>query len=102
MTKSQAIKRAKQLFGDNYHIRDYGIKSATTPEQREAARREMEKIRNEKPDGWKNRERELFSIIVRQRYAVGRIILGGFAFGIDGSGDTWEEAFAAAKKRISA
>jgi hypothetical protein len=101
MDVKQALKEAVTRWGKTAAVNDRGRKCASTPEKRAAAGaklREMKAL----PDAEKKLRRkerdEYFSESYRYRYIVGKIELGMF-FSIEGSGDTWEEAFKEADER---
>lgn len=100
MTKQAAMKRAVKLWGKRAIIRDNGLKGARTPEQRATAQARYKELRDTlSPDEKKARREELTMLMLdgmRYRYDVGENILG-LAFGVRGSGDTWEQAFESVK-----
>jgi len=111
MSARSALKEAIKRWGTSAAVRDSGLKRAGTPEARAAAKERVialnEEIRAlEKAGKGLSETRELRKerdahrgIMWRYRYTVGRIIMGGFAFGVEGEGDTWEECFAKADER---
>lgn len=101
MNRSQALKEAVKRWGNTACVQDRGAKLASTPESREAARTILRSI-NALPDAEKKARRkerdEALCAMYRFRYNVGTLAMG-IAFGVNGSGDTWEEAFYEADNR---
>jgi len=96
MNKSDAWLIARQLVGPDAIARDAGPRGATTPAERVAARVELAKLKADKPHGFGARVREIECIPFRQRYAIAKDV--GYATRIYGTGDTWEDAIAVAKR----
>jgi hypothetical protein len=122
ITRAQALQIARVAFSTSKPwVEDRGARSASTPEQRKAALKELHEMREKKPvmvsifdqgysdemtlgefrnawrertaavTAWRTREQELQGICWRRRYAVGAI--GALAIGVRGHGDSWEDAF---------
>jgi hypothetical protein len=98
MTQKQALAKAVKLWGKTACVRDEGKRSASSPEKRAEASKQLKALREAYPDR-KARTKEQSEEIKRlefyathYRYAVGRVELGMF-FAVKGQGDTWAEAF---------
>ena len=108
MNRTQALKEAARLFGKKAAVEDKGKSMASTPEQRAAAVAESKRIRSTIPEGQrptKEQRDELNRLLCesgRYRYSVGTIEgiagMGLQFFSVQGQGDTWEEAFAKARR----
>ena len=96
MNKAEALRVARELLGPAAVARDGGAKSATTYEQRPAARAEIAILKSAKPPHFGTRLREIECIPFRQRYAIGKDV--GYALRVYGTGDTWDEAIAVAQR----
>jgi hypothetical protein len=119
LTKARALTIARRKWGKRAIVDDRGRRHGpSSPEQREVASAALKLHREQKPvflpldewDGneligeyrralaahnaayrvWKQREDELRSTATYYRYQVGSD--NGWAFYVQGSGDTWEEA----------
>lgn len=109
MNAKQALAQARKRWGKTAAVEDRP-QSATTPEQRAEAQKELDEHRREWPEASKrpkelrDRMQKLASTTWRRRYQVGTVesMAGLAAFFIKGTGDTWEEALADADKRYPA
>lgn len=96
MTRAQALSLVRACWGKKAHIR-YN-RHALRAADRERARAELKALRANKPSvavllpEWKRRCDQLLGVALSEPYDVGYLIMGGLAFHISGSGDTWEEA----------
>jgi hypothetical protein len=103
MSKRSALAEATRRWGKTAAVRD-DPKQTSTPAQREEYRLLYNEIRErlkaetdtQKRAALHAEEKKLRMLPHRFRFSVGHVILGGFAFMVEGEGDTWEEAFAAA------
>lgn len=99
MNKSQALKEAVKRWGKDAVVMDER-RNASTPEERTAAREELQRLlKTLSSDEKRRRRHELDDLLyraLRQRFKVG--VHGGFFIGIRGYGDTWEECFEVADK----
>lgn len=98
MTKSEALKKWTAMRGDTAAIRDGGKRLASNPERRAQARAELEKYNklcttHELRKQYRKERDHWLSEFYRYRYSIGHIGMGGLFFGVDGSGDTWEDCF---------
>lgn len=96
MNKSQALKEAVRLFGKDAVVIDDGPRRASNPENRAKAREEMKRlnalcITHELRKQYRKERDHWLSEAYRYRYRVG--IHHGFAIGVRGSGDSWQECF---------
>lgn len=122
LSKAKALELCQMAWGKNAAIEDMSAARAGTPESRAEASEQLKKLRGGKkewpglqntvafPDTmslgeyrkalkdfnaaaavWRAMESDAVSRAMRMRYKVGTV-MGGFAFHIKGSGDTWEEA----------
>lgn len=120
MTREQAVKRLRKLYGEKARWR-VG-ETITSPERREAARAERDRLREEVVEVEEEiRRREVAAGIpelralrtalakardeagwrsAEKRFRVGYLDLG-IAFYVKGEGDTWEEALAEAERKKS-
>lgn len=109
MTKQQALQKAGNLWGRHKAaVKDYGPKHPSSPEIREAAsaalKAHREAFPNPKSGTPERKERDnMLWKATHYRYMVGYVnSLGMFSFfSVQGQGDTWEEAFAAATKQTA-
>lgn len=103
MTKSQALSKARKLFGPNAVVRDAGF--PTSPEARADARNKLAALRatsaSERTKDFRKQESELVALAFYYRCSVGRIELGLF-FSIKGEGDSFAEALENALQKIGA
>lgn len=102
MRTRDALARARKILGRGAVIRDAGPKSAVTPEERAAARAELEILRSAPTRENYDRRTELLGTVVRFRFSVGTVYtIPGLGSGMSvlGTGDSWEEALEAAEKR---
>lgn len=91
----KALEKAKAILGDSAAV-EYR-KTALKKSERAAISAQCKKLRLEKPDGWKKQYDYLFPKAITVRCYIGKITMGFFC--VEGSGDTWEEAFANIKRR---
>lgn len=102
MTKQQALKKWAAMYGGTISeaaVRDGGRRLAGTPESRAKARAELIRLNalcttHELRKKYRKERDQALSELYRYRYSIGHLGLGGLFFGVDGSGDTWEECFA--------
>lgn len=101
MNKKQALKEAAKRWGENAAVQDQP-RFASTPERRQAAHDALVELRsfttNDNRKAFKPLRDRLFSDAYSFRFSVGHVQMGLF-FGVEGTGDTWEQAFAAADER---
>ncbi len=120
MTREQAIKRMKKLWGAKAMWRV--DERASSPEQRETARETVMELKAERETiqadikarldamDWyvaaQNRLREIAKerdqasyYMSHTKFQIGRNL--GWAFHVDASGDTWEECFAKLEKEFA-
>jgi hypothetical protein len=92
VTKSQALSKARKLFGPNAVVRDAGF--PTSPEARADARNKLAALRatteSKRSKDFRKQESELVALAVYRRCSVGRIQLGFYC--IEGEGDNFAEA----------
>lgn len=111
MTKAQALKLLKQkwtshLFGEYDVAARYNPRGGTN-ETRDAARAELREHTAKKPDrtdreamrAWESEKSVILGRVHSYRCEIGHLSETPFGrcFGIDGSGDSWEDAARAAK-----
>lgn len=102
----QAHARAVKQWGKTAHVEDRGI--PTSPEIRADGQKHADEIRARSKEERHDLRKQLSAYraqAVRYRYKVGEVhSIGGFGmFLVHGQGDSWDEAFDAAKsvKRAS-
>ena len=104
MNRTQALRKAIEIFGKTAGVRDSGRPSSH--EQRAIARAEQ-KVINERcnmPELRKAHRKELDEILFRAiayRYSIGRVEMGMF-FAVKACGDSWEGCFRALEQQPSA
>lgn len=111
MTRAQALSLAQAKWGDAAYVR-YDRRAAMRAKYRALAQEELKEHRARKPRPpsslpsddpflpqarerfrtWWKREEDLMLTALSYGYAVGYVMLDGFAFHIQGVGDSWEEA----------
>lgn len=109
MNKKQALAKAQKMFGKNAMIRDMGAGRKSSPALREAAKKQFAELKDvdvkamshEQLVNYRERKNLTAYESHHYRFSVGKIALGMF-FSVEGSGDTWEEAFTAAEKKAAA
>jgi hypothetical protein len=101
MNRAKAWKLLRKRWGDDARLRHNP--EALSAEQRAAKSEELKQHRMRKPQNrkdyaeWKKKEQELFLAAITHPYNAG--YYNGFAFCIQGSGDTIEEATTKALSR---
>ena len=101
MNKAQALKKWKTMYRGidcEPAVRDGGPRLASTPERRAKAREELQRLNaicttHELRKQYRKERDHWLGEVYRYRYSIGHLGLGGLFFGVDGSGDTWEDCF---------
>lgn len=100
MNQSQALSKARKLFGKAAFVRDDG--RVTSPELRAKARAELAALRATPPlergKNFRAEESILVLLSIYYRCAVGHAALGLF-FSVEGEGDNWGDALDAAQRK---
>lgn len=109
MNKKQALAKAVKIFGKNAMVRDMGANRKSSPALREAAQKQFAELKSidvkamshEQLVNYRERKNLAAYESHHYRFSVGKVAMGMF-FSVEGSGDTWEEAFDAAEKMVAA
>jgi hypothetical protein len=124
MTLTQALNRARKLWGKQARVSDSGWRHASSPEERDAASVRYRELVASPPTPvtpetfdptatiadylvaraiytaawrlWREARDEAQSTSNHYRYSVGVVGMGGLAYIVKGVGDSWQEAFNAA------
>lgn len=96
MTKTQALKKAVEMFGKDAVVMDDGPRRASTPEQRQKARDELGRLNklcttHELRKQYRKERDHWLGEVYRYRFKIG--VHHGFCIGVRGSGDSWEACF---------
>lgn len=97
-----ALAEAQRRWGKHGAVRDDGKARASTPEARHAGHLEAVRLnaipKEERAADWRDARDSAFLQSMRYRYTVGKVVMGLF-FSVEGQGDTWADAFAAADRK---
>lgn len=103
MTKQQALKKWAEIYRNPIGcgepaVRDGGKRLESSPERRAEASAELKRLNklcttHELRKQYRKERDYWLGEVYRYRYTIGHLGLGGLFFGVDGSGDTWEDCF---------